>query len=238
MRYTIPWRTVGAVAAAASLVSCGGETLALLGFIGAAGGDWLQDDQPDELPGQVGLQLRSTCGAGGNQDCAINIQPVGSQSLYAVDFDLTFTSNLPGCVASGTGRASGRRLTLTNCFSGEYLTINQALSDSRAVRMFFNFTPSLAQGVWTEINSGMRRFAFADNSTGCQLGNPSTPVAVTISSANISNATGPFETTITSFTVQGSAPWEGRFVGISGMRLTRGVEVLELERRDTAGACP
>jgi hypothetical protein len=226
------------VGAAALITACGGETLALLGFIGAAGGDWLQDDQPDESSGQVGLQLRSTCGPGGNEACAINIQPVGGQSLYATDFDLSFTSNLPGCVASGTGRASARRLTLTGCFTGEYLTINQALSDDRTVRMFFNFVPDLPQGVWTEIHSGQRRFVFVDNSTGCELGNPAIPVSVNISPADITNPAGPFETTISSFTVQGSAPWQGRFDGVSAMRLTRGNEVLELQRRDTAGSCP
>lgn len=234
-----PWHMVLAAGALALLASCGGETLALLGFLGAAGGDWIQDDQPDEAVGNVGLQIRSTCGAFGNEQCSINIQPVGTQNLYTTDFDLTFTANLPGCVASGTGRATGRRLVLTSCFTGEYVTINQSLSDDRTTRMFFNFTPSLAQGVWTEIQSGQRRFAFSDNSTGCQLGNPATPVAVVITSADITAVGGPYETTISSFTVQGAgAAWAGRFSGISAMRLTRGAEVLDLERRDSADTCP
>lgn len=239
MTNTVPWRTCLAIAAASTLVSCGGETLALLGFIGAAGGDWLQDDQPGELPGQEGLQLRSTCGAGGNEDCAINIQPVGVQSLYDTAFDLTYTSNLPNCLPSGSGRASDRELLLTGCFTGAYVTINQALSNDGAVRMFFNFTPDLPGGVWTEIQSGQRRFAFSDNATGCELGTAPAPVAVTIDSADITNPTGPFETTISSFVVQGGgAAWQGRFVGISGMRLTRGAEVMELQRRDSALSCP
>jgi hypothetical protein len=50
---------------------------------------------------------------------------------------------------------------------------------------------------------------------------------------------GPFETTIPTFTIQGGgAPWQGRFVGISGLRLTRGTEVLELERRSGTANCP
>ena len=32
-------------------------------------------------------------------------------------------------------------------------------------------------------------------------------------------------------------PWSGKFVGISGMRLTRGSEVMELERRPGNESC-
>jgi hypothetical protein len=238
MQRRIPWRSAAAAASLVLLASCGGELIALLGFLGSAGGDWLQDDQPAENPGQVGLQLRSNCGAGNNQACTINIQPDGAQDLYATNFNLTFTSNLPGCVPNGNGTASGRRLLLTGCFTGNYVTINQALSDDGLVRMFFNFVPPLPQGVWTEIQSGQRRFAFSSNTVGCELGNPAVPVDVVISAADIQNPAGPFETTITSFTVQGSAPWQGVFVGISGMRLTRGTEVMELERRDSPDTCP
>jgi len=57
-------------------------------------------------------------------------------------------------------------------------------------------------------------------------------VDIVISPADIINPAGPFETTIASFTVQGGgAAWQGSFVGVSGMRLTRGSEKLELERR-------
>ena len=45
--------------------------------------------------------------------------------------------------ASGTGRASGKaRMTLTNCFTGQYVNVNQAVSDNGSIRMFFNFTPT------------------------------------------------------------------------------------------------
>lgn len=216
-----------------ALTACGGGALLVLGFIGSAGGDWVQDGDLT----QDGLQVRSTCGPGGTDDCVINIQPVGGQDLYATAFDLTFTSNLPGCPANGAGTANGRRLELTGCFSGAYVNINQALSDSGTVRMFFNFTPPLNQGVWVELQQGMRRFAFTDNSSGCELGSPNTPVAVTIVSADIRNG-GPFETTIQSFTIAGQGgAWSGSFVGVSGMRLTRGSEVLELQRQQGSAAC-
>lgn len=222
-----------AVLAALALTACGGGALLVLGFIGSAGGDWVQDADAS----QAGLQVRSTCGPGGNDDCVINIQPVGGQDLYATAFDLTYTSNLPGCPANGAGTANGPRLELNGCFRGAYLNINQALSDSGTVRMFFNFTPPLNQGVWVELQQGMRRFAFTDNSSGCELGSPNTPVAVNIVSADIRNG-GPFETTIQSFTIAGQGgAWSGTFVGVSGMRLTRGSEVLELQRQQGSATC-
>jgi hypothetical protein len=223
------------VTAALALAACGGGALLVLGFIGSAGGSWLQDDNP----AQPGLQVRSTCGPGRNENCFINIQPVGGQNLFAERFAITFTSNLPGiCSAGGDGNVDGRRLFLTGCFSGEYVNINQALSDNDAVRMFFDFTPPLNQGIWVELNKGQRSFAFIDNATGCELGPPKTAVTVVLSPSNILNAAGPFETTIQSFTIadQGG-PWSGKFVGVSGMRLTRGDDVLELERRQGSTGC-
>ena len=241
------WRTGLGLAALAGLAACGGGVVLLLGFIGSAGGDWLQDDQP----GQAGLQLRSTCGPGGNDECRINIQPVGGQNLFAQAFDLSFTSNLPGCLASGSGRAEAERLTLSGCFTGAYVNINQAVSDDGQIRMFFNFTPTLNQGVWVELHQGQRRFVFNNdandvvvngvtyqNSTGCELGTPQKSIDVSLSKSNIRNATGPFETTIDSFVIQGAGgPWQGRFVGVSGMRLTRGTEVVGLQRQQGTGTC-
>jgi hypothetical protein len=104
--------------------------------------------------------------------------------------------------------------------------------------MFFNFTPPLNQGVWVELQNGQRRFAFIDNNSGCELGTTKVPVAVTVVPADIRNPTGPFETTISSFVIQGAGgAWSGRFVGVSGLRLTRGNEVLELERRTGSESC-
>ncbi len=227
---------LSAAAAAVTLAACGGGALLVLGFIGSAGGDWVQDDDPS----QPGLQIRSTCGPADDEECVINIQPVGGQDLYAQAFDLSYTSNLPGCPASGAGRANGERLRLDDCFTGAYVNINQAVSDSGAIRMFFDFTPPLNQGVWVELRQGVRRFAFSDNSSGCELGTPNLPVAVQLLPSDIRNpaGTGPFETTIGSFTIQGDgAAWSGRFVGVSGMRLTRSGEVLELERRQGSASC-
>jgi hypothetical protein len=225
---------VASLAGSCLLVACGGGALLVLGFIGSAGGDWVQDDQP----AVAGLQIRSTCGAAGNNECRINIQPVGGQDLYAKAFDLSYTSNLPACPSNGTGRADGNRLDLAGCFTGAYVNVNQAVSDNGQVRMFFNFTPVLNQGVWVELQQGQRRFAFSNNSSGCELGATKVPVTVNIVLSDIRNPAGPFETTIGSFAIQGGgAAWSGQFVGVSGMRLTRGNEVLELERRQGSETC-
>jgi hypothetical protein len=225
-------------AAALALAACGGGALLVLGFIGSAGGDWIQDD-----PAIAGFQPLRNCGDDGEQQCGINIQPApGADFLYATTFDLEYnTATLPGCPERGNGRANGRRLVLNGCFSGEYVNVNQAVSDNGAVRMFFEFEPVLAQGVWVELHQERRRFAFDDNSSGCELGTPNVPVAVDIIPANLTDDSKPIvtETTIGSFTIAGDAggAWSGEFVGVSGMRLTRGAEVLELERRQGSATC-
>lgn len=230
-----------AAGAAALVVACGGEVLAALSFIGSAGGDWRVDD-----PALAGFQQRQNCGAQSNESCAINIQPIGTQSLYASDFALSYTGNLPGCpaVARTDGRATGKRISLPGCFSGQYLTINEALSDDGTVRAFFDTSvPDLTTGVWVEIQDGRRRFKFKNNPVaqdvtaiqGCELTTPPTTVTATVSAASID--AGRLQTTIAPFTI-GTQTWSGEFVGLSGMRLVRSGEGLELERRNESGSCP
>lgn len=226
----------GVVVAALTLAACGGGgVLAVLGFIGSAGGDWLQDGDAT----QPGLQTLKTCGPFGSDLCGINLQPVGgSTPLFSTAFDVSYNNaTLPGCPATGQGRADGRRLVLNGCFSGNYVTLNEAVSDDGKTRMFFDFTPPLAGGVWVEIQSGSRRFAFTNNTDGCELLTPRLRVTVVLSESDILNPAGPFETTIQAFAIGNDTPWRGKFVGISGMRLTRGSEVMELERRPGNDAC-
>jgi len=45
-----------------------------------------------------------------------------------------------------------------------------------------------------------------------------------------------FDTTIDALSVGGEV-WSGEFVGISGMRLRRGSQTMELERRDLVADC-
>lgn len=220
---------------ALALAACGGGALLVLGFIGSAGGDWLQDGDPS----QPGLQVLDTCGQFGDERCGINLQPVGGATpLFSTAFDVSYNSaTLPGCPVTGQGRADGRRLVLNGCFSGNYVTLNEALSDDGRVRMFFDFTPPLAGGVWVELQDGQQRFAFKNNTDGCGLGAPPVRVTVILRQSDILNG-GPYETTIQTFAIGNDAPYSGKFVGISAMRLTRGSEVLELERRPGNETCP
>lgn len=242
-----------AVSLAAAVVACGGEVVAIVSFLGSAGGDWVVDD-----PAIAGFQRRSDCGNARNADCFVNIQIDGGRSLYATDFAVKFSGNvLPGCPAGpvgelpapdpnalGNGRISGDRISLPGCFVGRYVTINEAVSDDGLVRAYFDSElPNLTEGVWVEIQDERRRFKFTNNAfvrdttnvAGCELTSPAvTPLTATVVAADRDG--GRLQTEISAFTVGGQT-WTGRFVGISGMKLTRGGEVLELERRDLSGSC-
>jgi hypothetical protein len=242
--------SAAALVSAAVLVACGGgEIVAAVAFVGSAGGDWRVDAEP--AGSQPGLQQRDDCGDAEDEDCVVNIQPVGGPSLFAPNFDLTYTSNLSTCPGSGTGRVQGERITLTGCFSGRYRTINEALSDDGTLRMFFDVDAGdldLTNGVWVEIEDEDRRFKFTEVDAGtglvagCEYTAAGAPaVAMTVVRSQVGNAAGPFETTIGAFTIAGrSGVWTGRFVGGSGLRLVQGDRELELERRaDPANTpCP
>jgi hypothetical protein len=222
-----------ASAATALLVACGGgEIVAVFSFIGSAGGDWVVDD-----PAQTGFQQRRDCGPGDDEGCVINIQPI-NRSPFASAFGVSFTGNLQGCpdVARRDGTVAGDRIELPGCFSGRYLSINEVVSNDGRVRAHFDTeVPELTTGVWVEIQRERRRFKFQSNSAGCELTTPvRTAVAVTIEPADL--GAGRLQTLITAFTIGGET-WSGNFVGISGIRLTRGGELLELQRRDLNDAC-
>lgn len=230
--------SAAALAVSALLSSCGGGKVDKedLVFIGSAGGDWLVDAQPS----QPGLQQRDDCGASTDDDCFITIQPVGGPQLFNEDFDVTYSSNLPNCPGSGTGRVRGEQLTLNSCFAGRYVNINEARSDDGATRIFSSVTPPLAGGLWVEIEDERRHFKFSSNTTGCEISASGAPaVSVTLVPAQIQNPAGPFETTIGAFSIAGSSGvWTGRFVGVSGMHLVRGDDELLLERRADPNNAP
>lgn len=237
---TLRPRTRAALLASAVLAACGGaDILAIVSFVGTVGGDWRFDN-----PQLAGFQQRADCGAGRNEACRINIQPVGAQDLFSADFAVSYTGNyVAGCPPLGSPRTDGRvvgtRITLPGCFSGNYVTINEALHDNGVDRAYFDSAlPELEPGVWVEIHDEQRRFKFASNTSGCELTTPRTAVAVAIQAADLGAPAPILQTTITSFTV-GGASYTGTFTGVSGMRLVRGSEVLELERRpDTTTTCP
>jgi hypothetical protein len=231
--------SVSGLAAAASIVlaSCGGDFLAAVAFIGSAGGDWQVDGNA-----QPGLQPLIDCGPAPKVACTINISAVGGQQdLFATAFDVTYDGNMPGCaaVAGRLGRIEGKRINLSACFVGEYVTPNEALSDGGSIRAFFDFRPDLEPGVWVEVQKGQRRFKFSDNSAGCEYSAATRPpVTVSIVNSQVLNVAGLFETTIGSLTIDGGAAYSGTFVGVSGMSLRRGNEVLELERRNEVPSTP
>jgi hypothetical protein len=229
---------------APAVAACGGgEILAIVSFIGSAGGDWRFDDAA-----AAGFQQRSNCGELRNELCFINIQRLEPRNDYATDFAVSYTGNLVAGCPSGEpqdearedGIVRGKRIVLPGCFSGQYVTINEVVSDNGDRAFFDSELPDLTGGVWVEIQDGIRRFKFStDNQgalAGCELTLPTrTPVtAITIVPADLDS--GRLQTEITDFTVGGTT-WSGRFEGMSGMRLTRGSEVLELQRRDLPDAC-
>ncbi len=224
---------VAASAVAAAVAACGGgEIVAVVSFLGSAGGDWRVDD-----PAQAGFQPRADCGALADENCVINIQPIG-RSLFTSSFGASFTGNLPGCPDQPRtdGSISGGFVTLPGCFVGRYESINEVVSDDGRIRAYFDSeVPDLSTGVWVEIQRERRRFRFQTNTSGCELTTPMrTAVAVTIEPADID--AGKLQTLITAFTIGGET-WTGNFVGISGIRLVRGNDVLELQRRDLADSC-
>ena len=248
-----------AAAAVLALSACGGGVIAIVSFVGSAGGDW-------NFGSVVGgsLQRQSNCGAGGNSDCVINIQRNDPFNAFATDFNVSYTGNLPGCPdpdilipppappaapntptpARTDGTVRGERIQLPGCFSGRYVTINEVVSDDGTRRAFFDSeVPNLRTGVWVEIHHGQRRFKFNDDPliqdttaiSGCELSAPApNGVSLTVIAADI--GADRLQTTIVNFVAAGQT-WSGAFLGASGMRLTRGSEVMELERRDLAGAC-
>jgi hypothetical protein len=243
-RHVGHWAWAGATVAL--LAACGGgEVLAVLGFVGAGGGDFYVDGEV----GVAGLQFDDTCSNPPN--CAINLQlddpgaGAWTDNYYTAALALRYTNSagVPWCAASGSGRVDGERLELNSCFSGRYVTVNEAVSDDGSKRLFFEFTPRLSEGVWVEIQDRRRRFKFGDYdandaAAGCELTSPAkTPATAVVSRAQFFNGE-PFESTVTSFSIDGGGAYSGRFIGVSGLRLTRGSDMLELQReRDTTTDC-
>lgn len=228
-----------ATAASAVLASCGGDILAAVAFIGSAGGDWVVDASST----QAGLQARETCandvngkGVPGTERCRINITAVNATDLYAPAFDVTYSGNLLNCPVDAVsgGRVDGKRINLPNCFAGEYVSVNEVRSDTGDRLLFETFFPNLIEGIWVEIQHSERRFKFTSNSAGCEVtasGKLAVALTITRATFDLDPPPDPFETRISGFSIAGGAAYSGRFLGVSGMQLQRGGEVLEVERR-------
>jgi hypothetical protein len=234
--------SVSALAMSAStvLASCGGDILAAVAFIGSAGGDWRLDSGSEP-----GLQPSNCDGS----SCQVNIQLANvNEPLFTSDFNVTYTSTLPDCPDSGTGRIEGKRVSLTGCLAGEYVSVNEVRTDSGQRFLFETFVPDFTTGIWVEIEDERRRFKFVAATTdvnddtvsivtGCELTTPAvTPAAMRVVRATflLDPPPDPFTTRIEQFVIGTTQPWTGRFIGISGLEYRRGNEVLKLERRRDA----
>jgi hypothetical protein len=222
--------------AAAAVVACGGETLAVIGAIGAAGGDF-----PLDANGATPQLEDSPNPAGGTYSLNINPVPFNDEYLFAESYDVRAgdSSALPGVVCNGvTGTMAGNRLDLGPCFRGRYTNANRLVSDDgKTVLLYRDFEPKLDRGIWVDIRKPSRRFKFKDDKNGCEL-KDGVLTGATVSLDQV-DQDGIYNS-VTNFTV-GAEVWAtGAYVGASGLRLTGAPGKLELERRrdEPATACP
>lgn len=226
----------------ALLVACGGgEVVAILGALGAGGGDWLVDADPNA----AGYQPRANCGPGANDLCTINVNP---GELYRRDYAITGGGTMPGCTTANlTGTVTDAvNVSLPGCFVGRLLSVNEALSSDGRIRAYFDFFPNMTTGVWVDIQDDGHRFVFTSGSAGCEIaGSTRRALTLTIQASNFrqfadgSATTLVSRTSVTALTVAGAPArtFAGEFVGASGLRLTRSGETIELQRRDLVGSC-
>lgn len=235
--------TAAAITAALSIVACGGDAIAVLGFIGPAGGDF----RVDAAPATPGLQDRLDCGV---DPCRINVQVATTTNpgtgspwnrFHDTAFDVTGTSNLgtPDCPANGTGRVAGEVITLGNCFRGRSVNVIEMVSDDGRTRLFFNFQPVMEEGVWVDIRDDRRRFKFTSDVGGCQLTSPATtPVDLVLTPTDLARGTPARVNAMTVRRASGNEVWSGEFYGVSGVRLRSDEAFLELQRvPDTTARC-
>lgn len=237
---------LAAAGAAAVLMACGGETIAVLGIIGAAGGDFTLDGNP----ATAALEPVLSDPANPFSDpLKINIQvgnaPGGNpwENLYDSPFGVVVNSGSLGAgnCAGVAGTVDGDRMDLGTCFKGRFANVNRVVSDDGTkVLLFGAFSPTLSSGVWVDIRQRTRRIKFSSNTAGCEFnGSAPTGNAVSLVQVDADLAAGVYNS-VQQFTVGGQTWSSGQYVGVSGLRLTGTPGTLELQReRDTAGlACP
>lgn len=231
----ITWAAAGVLA----LAACGGgAVLAVLGSLGAGGGDWFVDAAPDT----AGYQPRRDCGG---QVCTININP---GELYKRDYSVTGSGTMSGCANLPQGTVSDAvNVSIPGCFTGRLLSVNEAVSNDGRIRAYFDFFPDMSAGVWVDIHDENHRLVFTGNSAGCELSSGTRrPLTLAIELSNYRDVAEQDpppvlvpRTRVSRLTIQGSPAREftGEFVGASGLRLARSGETIELQRRDLQGSC-
>jgi len=236
----------GALLAAGAMAACGGDVIAVLGALGAAGGNYPLDANSATAK----LETRPSDPNNPNSDpLAITITIDGAaqgqlgQNLFDESFPVTVVSgSLGGADCTNTkGTVTGDRLDLGSCFRGRYENVNRVVSDDgKVVLRFDQFNPNLSTGIWVDIQNTSRRIKFTSNSAGCELkGSAPTGNQVTVVQVDSNPNTGVYNS-VQNFTI-GSKVWAtGEYVGASGLRLTGTPEMLELERRrdDPPTPCP
>jgi hypothetical protein len=246
---TVQWRQRTAAVTVALLAGCGGGALesAVVGFLGTGGGQYFQDD-----PQVTGFQPVDC----GGQPCALTLAVdappdpntgVPAPVLFGASYAIKASGELPNC-SNASGRVEGRRVTIGSCFSGQYASVNELVSDDGKLHLFNDFFPDMTTGVWVDVNDSSRRYkfiAFANSTaTGCEI-TSSGSRAATMSVVVSNYGTVAFDpgtplipaTRIDSLAVQGGDRWTGDFVGASGMRLSNGAVSIDLERRNETASC-
>ena len=228
------------LASATALTACGGgAVLAVLGTLGAGGGDWYVDANNN----QAGYQVRADCGAG-NDICVININP---PDLYQRNYPIVVSGNFGGCAGTPNGNVSDAvNVSIPGCFVGRFLSVNEMVSSDGTVRAFCDSFPDMTEGVWVDIQDDTHRFVFTSNALGCEIvGSTKRPLSLSIQTSNFGQFAQGFaatlvpKTLVSTLTIPGAAArtFSGEFVGASGLRLSRSGETIELQRQDLAGDC-
>ncbi len=231
---------VFSIATAVALGACGGDAaVAILGTLGAGGGEWFIDADP----ATTGYQRADCSGAA----CEI----IFSDHFYQRSYAEAISGNDPAhCNGAHDGTVTDSvNISVPLCFVGRFLSANEALSTNGQVHLYHDFDPRMSEGVWVDIRDDGHRFVFSTVGTdGCEIaGSGKKNLSFKISLSNfaaIANRTSPAPklvstTTVETLTIVGSPArtFVGEFVGASGLRLTRSGETIELQRREQVDSC-
>lgn len=241
--------TVATAAIALALAACGG------GGDGAGGGGTAVGTFLGTGGGQFEMAPRPLTVDYALYDNTLTLSRSAAQvdttppDLYASGYDVYVANTNGPLVASckgASGRVQGDRVTIAGCFTGRYVNINYLLSDDGTKALFHTITPDLIAGLWVDLQDSSHSVKFAGQNTACEYaGGTKRPASYQVRGASVTQAGSgdPIEMTtagLTSLVVTGGRTWTGEFVGISGLRLTSGTTIVDLQRRNliAPSACP
>jgi hypothetical protein len=225
----------------AGMVSCGGgvgEVIAVLGYAGAAGGIYTVDDDKTT----VALEHRA-CAGGGDCNLFLNVGNATNAELYQSTFPVTASGDLgSGNCGNVTGTISGRKLQLPGCFSGEFKSVSEVVSDDGNMRLLFSFFPNFTDGAWFDINNAKYRIKFTGTNgvqaSGCELDDVTkTPTTLDYLNPDLDAGVYASIQNVKIIRPGGVETWAAEYFGTAGLRLTRGTLVRELQRRSVNETC-